>query len=623
VLSKYRIDSIVTTVYNSRKKFQEAKMKGLSAVILKIDFNYKLAHKVRVWLKQGQSFVPFKCILTIQNEDGLTVFWKALKHSESFSEISEDLRRLRLRLNRNKAASNGNVVVADEHLPESVKVVYVDNCCQVRRSLQSVFGDVLVKLDVFHWLKRWNAIVFDAKSSHAGVFRGLMSRAVFNVESEEFSRAKTKVEAKKKRAATVKEIMKEAKSIIPTRDILRSNVEAVLRYIQDKDAETEHILSTWQDDVNTGPKPQRYLKLNGVRDCIRNQFKHIDRGCLSDPPTNIVNLFRHNTATDTCYVARGTNTNERDNWDLGNRILSATHIGIHRAERLTCCFFESRNAQKCITRLGEEDYGTCHTEHLLMVNGAAKSLGIPNDKLPFPKVSAPTSRNSDIAEFMGFSYCTPCMDDVSNPTDPNQDVTFVEVDDEAIDSDEEPTNEAALDDLQEAFGEDFDVEVLLTETGYVEPAPEEQREINDELHRIEQDATADINDSINGELIQQELQKLLPTSSCRESTLDAFTRLTEKNPWFPIRSPDAATVANDTDKAEAAFFDNKSQEYSRHADLDAPNGYKAFEREWNNEVSRRFKAWSTGDDEVVQIRPKKWEYLADHFDKLQQHGALC
>jgi hypothetical protein len=91
VLSKYAVDSVVTSIFNHRKAFIEAKMKCLCAVILKIDFNYKLASKVRVWTKQGHSFCPFKCIVTIQNEDGLTIFWKALKHSESFSEIKEDL----------------------------------------------------------------------------------------------------------------------------------------------------------------------------------------------------------------------------------------------------------------------------------------------------------------------------------------------------------------------------------------------------------------------------------------------------------------------------------------------------------------------------------------------------
>jgi hypothetical protein len=56
--------------------------------------------------------------------------------------------------------------------------------------------------------------------------------------------------------------------------------------------------------------------------------------------------------------------------------------------------------------------------------------------------------------------------------------------------------------------------------------------------------------------------------------------------------------------------------------LDGPNGYKAFAREWNHEVSQHFKAWSTGDDEVQQLWLKKWEYLADYYDKLEGHKAL-
>jgi hypothetical protein len=625
VLSKYRIDSIVTSVFNSRKHFQEAKMKGICASILKIDFNYKLAHKVRVWTKQGQSFVPYKCIVTIQNEDGLTVFWKALKHSESFSEIAEDLKRLRLRLNRNKAAAASPVIVADELLEESVTVVYLDNCCQVCASVKSIFGaGVLVKLDVFHWLKRWNDIMYDAKSALAGLFRALMSRAVFNVQVDEFDRAREKLLEKKKREPTVKEILREAKSVIPEPALLRSNVEAVLRYVQDKDAETEHILSTWQEGINTGPKPQRFLKHHGVRDRIRRQFKHIDKGCLSDPPTDLVNIFRWNSTKDVCYVARGTNTNERDNFDLGHRILTATHIGIHRAERLMCCFFESRNCQKCITRLGEEDYGTYQTEQLLMINGCAKSAGVPNSLLPFPKVSAPTKRHNDIPEFMGFSYCLPCTDQVCNPTEESQaDTSFVIVDDDEQQAEDADDMETANNQVANDFGDDFDVEVLLTETGHLEAVSEDnQRVIDEQIRRLDAEADAENNDRLNSELIQAELLKLLPTGNCRESTMQAFDRLAEKNPWFPLRSPDSNTAATETDKAEAAFFDLKSPEYNKLADIDAHNGYKAFANEWNNEVSRRFKAWSCGDDSIIQLRLKKWEFLAEHYDKVEGHKAL-
>ena len=59
--------------------------------------------------------------MTVQNEDGLTIYWKALKHSESFAEIKLDLERLRSRLNSNLQASDGS--------GESVKVLYVGVSC--------------------------------------------------------------------------------------------------------------------------------------------------------------------------------------------------------------------------------------------------------------------------------------------------------------------------------------------------------------------------------------------------------------------------------------------------------------------------------------------------------------
>jgi hypothetical protein len=51
ILSKYRIDSIVCSVFEHRKSFQVSKMMCLCATILKIDFNYKIASKIWVWTK--------------------------------------------------------------------------------------------------------------------------------------------------------------------------------------------------------------------------------------------------------------------------------------------------------------------------------------------------------------------------------------------------------------------------------------------------------------------------------------------------------------------------------------------------------------------------------------------
>jgi hypothetical protein len=342
VLSKHRIDSIVTTVFNHRKTFQESKMMGLTAEILKIDFNYKIASKIRVWSKAGNSFAPYKCIVTIHNEDGLTVYWKVLKHSESFTEIVPDLKRLRNRLNKNlrhkmletaqrEAKERGEPLPTE--LPndseiEAVKVIYVDNCCNVRRILARCFPGAAdnIKLDLFHWLKRWNDIMDSPSSAQAGIFRGLMSRALFNVEPLEYERVMVHLRQKMKQEPTVKEILRHANSVVPDPVTLRKNVEATFLYAQARDAEVVASLSIGRSEENC-PTPKRFFisSASKVQQKVQDQLRHVDCNCLSDP--TCVNIFRYNRQRDVTYVARGTNTNERDNLDLAENILSATHIG--------------------------------------------------------------------------------------------------------------------------------------------------------------------------------------------------------------------------------------------------------------------------------------------------------
>jgi hypothetical protein len=86
-LSKFRIDGIVSTAFQYRRAFQESKMMGLRATVVKIDFNYKLASKIKVWLGHGLSFPPFKCLVTIHNEDGQTIFWTSRKTEQEPTDL--------------------------------------------------------------------------------------------------------------------------------------------------------------------------------------------------------------------------------------------------------------------------------------------------------------------------------------------------------------------------------------------------------------------------------------------------------------------------------------------------------------------------------------------------------
>jgi hypothetical protein len=319
VLSKFAVDSVATTVFDQRKAFMEAKMKCLCATILKIDFNYKLAAEICVWTKQGQSFCPFQCIVTIQNEDGLTVFWKALRHSESFTEIKEDLVLLRERLNRNakgqheanerKKQEASEDYVRETPLPanyQSVKVIYVDNCCQVKNIVRRCFPSSIIKLDVFHWLKRWNNILVEPSSAQGGIFRGLMCRALFNIEPTEYSAAKQRVidrfaKRKIEREPYSKEITKEARTTIPTPDLLRQNVQAVLAYLRAKDSEIEVSLAM-RTDNDTSPMPKKFFKSH-ISSVVREQ--RTDEACgqkLSKRSANITRQHMEVKSSFWCHI---------------------------------------------------------------------------------------------------------------------------------------------------------------------------------------------------------------------------------------------------------------------------------------------------------------------------------
>jgi hypothetical protein len=66
-----------------------------------------------------------------------------------------------------------------------------------------------VKLNAFHWLKRWNKILHDPKSGHG------VSRALFSCGPNEFAKAKVRLLKKRRTIPSTKEILKEANAVIP------------------------------------------------------------------------------------------------------------------------------------------------------------------------------------------------------------------------------------------------------------------------------------------------------------------------------------------------------------------------------------------------------------------------
>lgn len=71
---------------------------------------------------------------------------------ESITEIKDDLIQLKRRLNHNAGIAEGDA----SNMAQAVKVIYIDNCCTIGDSLVEIFPGAKVKLDVFHFLQRWD-----------------------------------------------------------------------------------------------------------------------------------------------------------------------------------------------------------------------------------------------------------------------------------------------------------------------------------------------------------------------------------------------------------------------------------------------------------------------------------
>ena len=261
-----------------------------------------------------------------------------------------------------------------------------------------------------------------------------------------------------------------------------------------------------------------------------------------------------------------------------------------------------------VLRLGGEDHGTSHTKKLLAINSYAQSLGYSPDQLPFKDVPAPVKPAE--REFMGFNYALAEYDQVDNPTcticppDP-----IIEDEDEDADGSEE--NPVEIID-----GED--IEVLVEEEPDIS---EVNAEVDNELRLMNAAESAASHDRQHATLIRAELSRLLPHHDRNDNTLEVFKRLSSWRPWFPFRSPDSTTEESDEDRAELALFDEWLPRYNVDVNT-GPHSFQAFARAWNEESARRFKAFSQGDDSIVQVRPKTRELLVRHYKKCREVAAL-
>jgi len=357
--SKASIDRILMNDFQRRHPMQIAKMRATPAKVMKIDFHYKVAKKIKVFTGKGESFTPFKCAVTIQNEDAMTIYFRFLQASESMEAIMPDLRRLKQR---------------QTILETETKAFYVDNCCSVRGKLKSEWPDALVLLDSFHWMVRWDDIMCDKTSENTTIFRTLMRRALFFVENAELERAK-RILIQRKKEPTTKAIYKEAKATIPTPEFLERRVMAVIHALMGKDTESD-LRRTTADGVDGDVASEgRFFKRGAeTLNTIVNQLEHVKKGCLSDPHMSVVELHRFNKTTLKTCSARGSSSIEVDNrWVLN--ALNTPSVGLTRAERIIWDYYEASNDRKKIKRLGAVGECATRAEQLQMLHALATKAG--------------------------------------------------------------------------------------------------------------------------------------------------------------------------------------------------------------------------------------------------------
>ena len=115
------------------------RMSQLSALYLSADHTFKVAANIGVYLPDNKWVTQYDSLFCILNEKGQVVAWQLTKGT-SFDHVENLLKGLKARLDKQGVL---------------VKAIFVDNCCQVRKKIEKVFGqEVPVKLDLFHAISR-------------------------------------------------------------------------------------------------------------------------------------------------------------------------------------------------------------------------------------------------------------------------------------------------------------------------------------------------------------------------------------------------------------------------------------------------------------------------------------
>ena len=135
----------------------------MKASSLSADHTFKVSSNIGFWCN-GKWVRLYDSLFIVMNEAGVVMSWQLCKGT-SFSAVEGLLHRLKDRL---------------VTLGCSIGQFHIDNCCQWRAKLQSVFGnDTSVKLDLFHAIQRFTSKI-PRKGGRGSALRKLRSRLISN-----------------------------------------------------------------------------------------------------------------------------------------------------------------------------------------------------------------------------------------------------------------------------------------------------------------------------------------------------------------------------------------------------------------------------------------------------------
>ena len=252
------------------------RMCQMRAPSLSADHTFKVSANIGFWC-EGKWIQLYDSLFIVMNEIGIVLAWKLCKGT-AFDKVEDLLTSLKDRL-----ASKGC----------AVKHFYIDNCCQWRHKLNSVFDGVAVKLDPFHAIQRVVAKI--PKKGGSGPLQKLRTQMLHDFKL--ILRDPTDRGMKRSKPT-------------PSASSIEKNIDNFL--LQWKSVEYEGTKVVPQSAINE----------------IEKLLVHVRKGCLSDiPPSG------------------GTSRNEGIHKVL-NKTLRKSRIGIQFALALLGIFFYIWNEKK-------------------------------------------------------------------------------------------------------------------------------------------------------------------------------------------------------------------------------------------------------------------------------------